>query len=166
MTFLEQITQAYEERKEFDEDQAQILKMGIEDRVKEALDKLGVTGPFIPDGRQVQFDRIIIRAVLHNDRDLDWQVQGVCSDCGKMCWSRKVSILAHIGKMHYDFKPHYGHHCAPPKNTLTVSGNLLDALRQFIEEEVGNSQFEALAGGFSPTTAPHNPRPRASLQEV
>ena len=165
MTFLEQITQAYKERKEFDEDQAQSSKRRIEARVKEGLTKLGVTEPFIPDGLQVQFDRIIIRAVLHNDRNLDWQVQGVCPDCSKTCWSRKVAILEHIGEMHYDFKP-YNHHCALPKKTLTVSENLIDALRQFIEEEVGNPRFEALVGGFSPTTAPHNPRPRASLQEV
>ena len=135
MIFLEQITQAYKERKQFEEDQAQILKMGIEDRVKEALTKLGVTEPFIPDGRQAQFDRIIIRAVLHNDHDLDWQVQGVCPDCSETCWSRNASNLPYIGEMHYDFKPDYNHYCTP-QETVTVSENLIDALRQFIESEV------------------------------
>ncbi len=135
MTFLDQITQAYKERKKFEEDQAQILKGGVEDLVKEALAKLGVTEPFILDGRQVQFDRIIIRAVLHNDHDLDWQVQGICPDCNEMCWSRHVHILAHIGEMHYDFKPDFNHYCTP-QETVTVSENLIDALRQFIEGEV------------------------------
>ncbi len=113
MAFLEQITQAYKEQKDFDEDQAQSSKRRIEARVKEGLAELGVTDPFVPDGQQAQFGGITIRAVVHNDYYLDWQVQGSCPDCEEMCWSRHVVTLAGIGRMHHAFNPDFDHHCTP-----------------------------------------------------
>ena len=134
MTFLEQITEAYKTQKKSEEEEEQKSRSELENRVRDALIELGVIDSFTLNEREVYFDHLTIRSV-DGGHKLAWQVQGDCPDCDEMCWSRHVVSLAGIGRMHHAFKTDYNHYCTP-RETVTVSENLIDALRQFIESEV------------------------------
>ena len=109
MTFIEQITEAYEAKKAGDRALADARNLHVEGEIKMALDKLGVSGALIT-GNIAQIEGVTIRGGTddYNDRWL-WQVHGKCPKCFLLCWSEPCHGLEWIGEMYLNFKPEREH---------------------------------------------------------
>ncbi len=135
MTFVEQITKAFEELQKEKDIQRAAQWHRTEALIKDGLSFMGMRGVPVVTQNRIECEGVTFRAVFCGGEIEGWQVHGECMECYRQCWSYMQTDLAGIGEMYLDFKPNRDHRCGASA-TPTAEQKLIAALRALIDERM------------------------------
>jgi hypothetical protein len=131
MTFMEMITEAYQNQV-IEDEKAQIeAQIKDETTIIESLAGLGVLGGFKVTNHKILFEDGIELEAIWEYGHLEFRLYDKCPQCDALCYNQ-ASTLAGIGEMVNNFQPYFLHTCKSNSIPEDYAGKLIEALQDYI----------------------------------